>query len=628
MTLGFRRRHNDAEAGHDRARSLWSVEMNEPLDDRDAAWLQAHLDDCRECRLERDAQLADRSMLRSLRDQPLEPPRDLWARTAAAIERESGRQSRGGRPLALPNLVPARARLPLGVLSGVLVVIVVVAVSFVPGGTLTPTTTGPGGTSGVAHGPSPEPSAFEVAAAPVTYVTTGPDGSIRIIHANVDEVCPTEKSGCAPLQQDTQSSMTLGASAQALVVSPNSDQLVVVQRPDASHPGSVLVVPVPTPAASGAPGTQAPGNSPTTAATEPPPSVIVTPPASGATSTPIPTPEGARSIAEGVVVVGEARYSPNGPWLAFSAAPLDGSTGPDLYVWNGTAPAAVRVTSDHHTYFSSWLGEKILASTVDGSTGAPEASAGASPSSSGSASSPAGSAATTPGASPAAGDGGPIIEQLHPTSFLLDPATLAIQPLATPDVWLPTVDPSGRFVTYWAGTVLGGPGAHGIQLGAGHLVLDGWLEPLDTTGGPAASAGAASSSKPTGLPTASPSATAAVGPAGTPIELAPGPIVAFQAAFDPSGTRLAVWVADAADPSLGSLSLIVLDRAHGKLDARPGPLDSVRALKGVSIDENRLAWVSPPGQDGNQSTVQVLAWSNDDFGQVQTVPGVQLTIVH
>ena len=54
----------------------------------------------------------------------------------------------------------------------------------------------------------------------------------------------------------------------------------------------------------------------------------------------------------------------------------------------------------------------------------------------------------------------------------------------------------------------------------------------------------------------------------------------------------------------------------------------IRALKGVSIDTGRLAWVTPPGQDGNQSTVQVLAWANDDFGQVETVPGAQLTIVH
>jgi hypothetical protein len=45
------------------------------------------------------------------------------------------------------------------------------------------------------------------------------------------------------------------------------------------------------------------------------------------------------------------------------------------------------------------------------------------------------------------------------------------------------------------------------------------------------------------------------------------------------------------------------------------------------MDQGRLAWVTPPGQDGNQSTVQVLAWSNDEFGIIQTVPSGRLYIV-
>ncbi|HEX8025145.1 MAG TPA: hypothetical protein VF484_02965 [Candidatus Limnocylindrales bacterium] len=649
MTLPFRRRHHDAEAGHDRARSLWSIEMNEPLDPRDASWLAAHLEGCTECRLEWDAQVEDRSLLRSLRDRPIEPPRDLWARTAAAIEREAGRSSRGGLPLTFPSLVPARARVPLGVLSGVLVVIVVVAVSFAPN-TSGPTT----GDTGASHAAASNPpvavaTPLEVAAAPVTYVTTGPDGSIRIVHANVDEVCPDEKSGCAPLQQETGSSMTLGAPAQALVVSPNSSQLVVVQGPDQSHAGSVIVVPVPTASASGAPGTQPPA---TQAATTAPATVAPSgPPASGGTASPIPTPvatpEGAHPIAVNVVVVGEARYSPDGHWLAFSAKPVDGSTGPDLYIWNGTDPAAMQVTTDHATYFSSWFGDQVLASRLDTATAGPAASPGASATASSApvTATPATPAtpATSPQASPAGASGnpgGPIVVELHPSSFLVDPATGKSQPLAKPDIWLPTVDRSGRFVTYWSGTVIGGPGANGIHLLAGHLVLDGWLDPIDT-GAPAASGQPSDSptTSPTDAPPTSPEASttpATVGPAGTPIELAPGPIAAgpitaFEARFDPTGTRLAVWVADPADPqgSVGTLTLIVLDRGHGKVDGGPSPLQSVRALKGVSIDDGRLAWVSPPGQDGNQSTVQVLAWSADgQFGQVETVPGEQLTIVH
>jgi hypothetical protein len=654
MTLPFRRRHHDAESGHDRARQLWSIAMIEPLDDRDSAWLDSHLAGCGECRLERDAQLEDQGLLRSLRDQPIQPPRDLWARTAAAIERESAR-SRGGLSLPVPALVPARARVPLGVVSGLLVVLVVVAVSFAPNLGTPPTALGT--PSGGISNPTTVAvaSPIQVAAAPVTYVQAGPDGSVRIIHANVDQVCPTDKSGCAPLQQETQSSLVLGAEPQAIVASPHSDQLVVAAGRDGSHPGSVIVVPVPTPNASGVPTPAASAIATASILPTVPPTVLPTiGPGGSEAPTPVPTPVGAHSIAEGVVLVGEARYSPDGKWLAFSAAPLDGSTGPDLYIWNGADAAATRVTSDHATYFSSWLGDRILASRLvtdlpapaPGASGTPTSAPTVAPSPAPTAL-PAGSAA--PGAS---GTGGAIILVEHPISFLFDPATLTTQDLAKPNVWLPTVDPSGRFVTYWDGTLLGGPGiqapaGEGVVLGDGHLVLDGWIDPIDTTipnasGVPGASESSAHA-EPTATPTETPAeptateptagsggpaASPPIGPAGTPIELWPGPITAFDARFDPTGTRLAVWVADATDPTVGTLRLVVLDRGHGRLDSNPSPLPSVKALKGVSIDTGRLAWVSPPGQDGNQSTVQVLAWSDQgEFGQVETVPGAQLTIV-
>src|SRR5204862_835974 len=80
--------------------------------------------------------------------------------------------------------------------------------------------------------------------------------------------------------------------------------------------------------------------------------------------TPAATPFGQIEIASGVTVVGEVAYSPDSQWLAFSAAPKDGSTGPDLYVYAAGSPAAVAVTSDHHTYFSAWLGNKVLASHI------------------------------------------------------------------------------------------------------------------------------------------------------------------------------------------------------------------------------------------------------------------------
>src|SRR6185295_19916908 len=98
MTLPFRRRHNDAEATHDRARALSSTRLLESLDADDEAWLNRHLDACSECRREDEAFAADRQLLRSLRDKPIEPPRDLWAKTGAALDVAASGGRRRPRP--------------------------------------------------------------------------------------------------------------------------------------------------------------------------------------------------------------------------------------------------------------------------------------------------------------------------------------------------------------------------------------------------------------------------------------------------------------------------------------------------------------------------------------------------
>src|SRR6185369_14311190 len=75
---------------------------------------------------------ADRLALRSLRSHQPEPPRDLWARTAAAIEGESAarRSSRRGASTG-------RRAIPFGALSGIAVVVVVIGASVLSGGFLT-----------------------------------------------------------------------------------------------------------------------------------------------------------------------------------------------------------------------------------------------------------------------------------------------------------------------------------------------------------------------------------------------------------------------------------------------------------------------------------------------------------
>jgi hypothetical protein len=251
------------------------------------------------------------------------------------------------------------------------------------------------------------------------------------------------------------------------------------------------------------------------------------------------------------------------------------------------------VTTNHRTYFSTWLGGHVLASSVELSSDAPTAA-------------PTGAASDEPGKH-AVG---------HPVSFLLDPATLARTDIAQTDVWLPVVDDTGHFATYWSGTLV--PTADGLdwELGKGELVLSGWSDG-DTAG--SSPEPATASAEPTEAP--------GLGPTGTPVTVVQGQSASFKAKFDPSSTRLAIWVGEQRDSEVGRLHLVVLDPSTGAVTAGPEPLPGAPALRRFSIDLGRLAWVSPSGQDGQESTVQVLGWSSTSFGEIRTIPAKALYIV-
>lgn len=582
MTLPFRRRHHDDESAHDRARSLTSAGMLEPLSVEDEAWLAGHHESCAECSQEREAFLADRALLRGLRERTPEPPRDLWARTSAAIEHEA-RGNRGRRP------APSRRGLPFGAAAGVLIVFVVIGASIIKGPIPLPNES-PRGSLSAANSFEPQPTTFEITAGRVSYIRSAANGSWEFVQAEVDAVCPRTRPSCAPLiEDDPGRPVTLAGTPIGVTVSPDDNQLVVEARGAGTAPDRIYVVPVPpaTPAVSPAPTDTAvlPSGDPVTPAPETPtPSVVV--------------PEAILEIASGVMIVGEAAYSSDGKWLAFSARPSDGSTGPDLYLWTRGQATATAVTTDHRTYFSSWLGDRVLASRVD-DAGTLEAS---------------GEPTTAPDAD---ASGAPATAAAHPVSFLLDPATLIQADLAHPDLWLPVVDPTGRFVAYWSGTLV--PSTDGLDwvLGTGQLVLDGW------SSGPDA--------QPTPHPGKSPKPDAthvpALGPIGTPVAVVSGLTAAFKAKFDPSGTRLAVWIGEQVDADVGRLHLVVLDPTTGAISAEPEPLPGAPALRRFSIAEGRLAWVSPSGQDGQDSSVQVLGWSNNHFGEIRTIPAKALYIV-
>jgi WD40-like Beta Propeller Repeat len=657
-------RPDDWNSPHERARFRAAERLSEPLDATEAGWLDAHLAGCADCRAVTDAYAADRLLLRALLDQAPVPPRDLWARTALAIEREADhRAGRTGRPRLArrASRESSRSVLPLGVVSGLLVVLVVASASLLSGG-LGPLLNG----NGVASAPalSLGPGATPIAiTARVGYLQSARDGSYDLHLENIGEVCPTgDKAACAPLGGGGSSSIKLPDAPRSVVLSPSSAQIVVVSS-DAGRSGnggSVYVLPVPTPVATPKPEASGPGASavaptrssapvgttsasgvPTSSgspATSPSassgpspsaspnstPAASPTPAASSpvashaavATSSPpsTPAPGGSSSpnaspssqvpaapiqIAHGVIVVGgSGAYSPDGRWFAFSArraVVAQGPEGPDIYLWKVGDTTASIVTSDHHSVFAEWLGNSILGSRVV----------------------PAGAAAGLESSGNASGSASSVAGRtLRGTSFLIDPATGAVAPIGN-GLWRPVVDPTGVRAVSWDGTLSAGSDGVSWQPDTGQIVLADW----DASSGRASAGPAPGSSSPSSRPRSSTKLSA---PAQT---LAVGPFADFDARFDPTGTRLAIWTADPATPAIGHLSLLTIDPATGATDLDKAPLPKVPALGGFSIDDGRLAWVTPPGQDGQGSRVQVLGWTGDSFGSIETVPAGQFLII-
>jgi hypothetical protein len=188
--------------------------------------------------------------------------------------------------------------------------------------------------------------------------------------------------------------------------------------------------------------------------------------------------------------------------------------------------------------------------------------------------------------------------------------------------WRPVVDPTGRTAIYWSGGLEPTADGLGWTTTEGRLVVGRWE---DVAVGATSSAAAGQS------PTPSPDASPTVGPTAPPDADQPvarqettieaGPLVDWDARWDETGTRLAVWIADKNDPTVGKLSLYVVDAFDGKVDQASRPLADQPALAGFAMTNGHLAWAAPPAAGSAESRVLVLAWTASEFGQVQSTPG-------
>lgn len=645
------------EAIHERARMLAAKSVDTALEPADAIWLDAHLFTCPECAAAAEEHHAIHDELRSLATP--EVPRDLWARTSAAFDRVDA--ARGEVPSGTGRAVRSSSRPLISTAVAVGAVVAVAAASLLIQSPIVSPAPGHTPSSLVAPGTvpsSPQPANPQAPLAVVggtSYWITASAGVYQIKSATAD--CATTGASCSvaggsgqtlgSITSDTPVSAVIAPGAARAAVWTGS-KIAIVPLAVESQPVSLdSMTPRPAPAATPtvepAPtaaavpttevtprteGTKAPavkttpkGTPAADAATQAPASTPTrTVRASTAKATPAPkaspasvaaTAEQPTVILSGYEIVGrDPEFSADGSQVAFAARPVDHSTGPDVFVWRVGQEQAVPATFHHADLFAGWYGRQILLSEI--SAGQTAASA----------------TATVSGDAYAVGS----------TSYVFNPDTGRALRIDRP-MLLPAVDPTGRYLIYWSGTVEFDQASGLWQPGNGDLYFDTWSdlalipaslgpvgEPVAT---PATSASptvsATASAEVAASPTAklasspgvvdtattspepvpvSPSpteATATQSPAPPappalpqllPAAAAPGTVHSWVVRWDATGQHVAIWVADPGSSRIGRLGLFSIDWTTGLVDTNEPLLGVDKVMGSITFDDGRLVYTS------------------------------------
>ena len=636
-------RHSAADrAVHERARMLAAEAVDGPLEPGDAEWLESHLAGCADCAAVAEEYRSIHVELRSLAA-PL-PPRDLWARTSAALDVVDAKGPGSSRGFGVAR-TGNRPLIATAVAVGI-VVVVASASLFAQSPIATPST-GPihsaiaavDTPTAVPSGESPqEPLAvvngtsYWIASDAGVYQIKGgtaqctaSDGSCTVADggSTVGTVASDQSVSAAIAPDASRAAVWTG---DKVVILPLGTKSQTVSMDNLTPKATPAATATPTPAATATP-TATPTPTPTappsaspseTPATTPSATPALTespsqPPATASTATVQTEPV---AILAGYEIVGrDPEFSADGSLVAFAARPVDHSTGPDVFVWRTGQAQATRITFRHAGLFAGWFGQRVMISEIAGQSGGAAASA-------------------QPGSA------------LGSTSFIYDPATGEALQIDRP-MLLPAVDPTGRYLVYWAGSVVRDPATGLWQPGNGDLYFDSWSDlkltpvslaaPAAPTATPSATPSATPTttpseaptttpsalsspsatptdgpsptvdpSAPTGPPSASPSVTDAVPtdtPAVTaapppsipqvlPVAAAPGMVSTWSVVWDASGSHVAIWVGDPGSARIGRLSLFAIDPASGRVKTNEPLMAADKVLASLTFDAGRLIYTS------------------------------------
>lgn len=671
-----------AERAHKNARALASLAIDSRLGPTDAAWLEKHLSGCADCQ-------AAASDYRAIHDEfrglvAPEPPRDLWARTSAALDSVdragTGRVLGFGRTgltgLSLASL--ARYRIPLATAMAAAVVVLVVGMSFFSQGSLFSPAATPSHTTNVAIASSASTAGPQNALAVVggTSYWVAPENGVYQIKGGAAH-CTGSPENCAVTNGK---GVVLGSvaskTAVSVVISPNVTRAAVwnatkiVILPLTENSPKVVAIdlltpqpiapPVPT-ATPVAAELATPNPSDTAGATA---GASDQPVATAASATPAPSAASAApasgtqaaAILDGYKIVGRApEFSANGQWVAFSARPSNVGAGSDVFIWRVGWARAQAVTTGHTDLFAGWFGARILISEFATSSTAVSATPLASETAT---DAPTAAAATEPATDVPATDAATSATVLggqtaaEAISYVYDPLTSAVWQIGRP-MLMPVVDPTGRYVVYWSGSLafdqttgLYGPGrgdfyfdrwSH-LNLVSAHLSGGGGLsptpvptiapteaptavtQPSDSASPLALADGAivARVASPAGIPPLVVAQSSSSLPERVPVDSIPGAVTSWSVRWDATGQFVAIWVADAGATDVGDVTLFGVTPGTDLLSVDI-PLLSAPARSTIQFDDASFVYTSPAG-DGMTHLFQLPAVQSAPTAPAVTPP--------